>query len=379
MVTLGIDRIEEYRSLFAGRRIGLVTNFSGVDSCLREDLDVFAAAGLSVVRLFTPEHGLYGVGDGESVADSEHPKYHIPILSLYGDKVQPDPADLDGLDVLVYDIQDVGLRYYTYIYTLANCMKTAAEVQLPVVVLDRPDPLGDAVGGNRIAPEHSSFVGDHALPIRYGLTIGELGAYFRRHLKLDLDYSVIPMEGYAGDMRWPETGQLWNLPSPAIHTFQTVLCYYGGCFFEATNLSEGRGTAEPFQIYGAPFIDMDRLADALRDGIPKEHLAMRTRAFLPASSKYKGEICYGVEFIPLDEDLDFLPVSLFTMKTIRDLYPDEFQFRSYADVTGLARLTGDASADGYLDGRVTLPELMADWSAQSASFKRETEDLRIYR
>lgn len=378
MVKLGIDRIGDYRHVLKGKRIGLITNFSGVDSRLEEDLDVFANAGYSVVRLFTPEHGLYGAMDGEKIGDNIHPKHGIPMISLYGEKRMPAQEDLAGLDILVYDIQDVGLRYYTYIYTLANCMKAADAVGLPVIVLDRPNPLGGEVGGNRMDPGISTFVGNHGLATRYGLTIGELGFYFKNYLGLTLDYSVIPMEGYRKDMRWPQTGQLWNLPSPSIHTFHTALCYYGGCFFEGTNISEGRGTAAPFQIFGAPFIDMDKLADALRDRIRDENLAFRKRAFTPFWSKYAGKTCFGVEFIPLSDRLDFMPSALMTMKTIRDMFPDQFECCSYADVGRLSHLTGDNSVDDYLDDRLTLKELLESWKEQSEAFAEEVKKFRIY-
>ncbi len=386
MVTLGIDKVGAgaCQDLLAGRRIGLITNYSGIDSRMREDLDVFAAAGYRVVKLFTPEHGLYGAMDGAAVADTVHPKYGIPMISLYGEKLKPTPEDLADVDILVYDIQDVGLRYYTYIYTLAYCMMAAAEAGIGLAVLDRPNPLGDRVCGNRMRDEFASFVGDHALAIRYGLTAGELGCYFRAHLALDLDYTVVEMEGYRSDMYWPQTGQPWNTPSPAIHTFHSALCYAGGCFFEATNISEGRGTASPFQIYGAPFIDMDLLHDALQAGFARENLdidglLLRKRAFTPFYSKYQGEVCFGVEYLPVKDSVDFLPVALLTMKTIRDLYPAQFGFRTYADVSRLTTLTGDENADRYLAGDMTLHALLADWQAQADDFEAEVAPLRLYR
>ena len=379
MVTLGIDRVGKYGSLLKGQRLGLITNYSGVDSRLEESLDVILEAGYQVVKLFTPEHGLYGAMDGAAVDDSIHPKHKIPIISLYGDHVKPTAEDLAGVDLLVYDIQDVGLRYYTFIYTLANCMQAANECGIGVVVLDRPNPLGNRVSGNRISKEISSFVGDHALALRYGLTPGELGYYFKAYLNLtNLSYSVIPMEGYRADMFWPETGQLWNVPSPSIHTFQSTICYVGGCFFEATNVSEGRGTSEPFQMYGAPYINMDQLMDELKQRVHCEGLAMRKRAFTPFWSKHEGKTCFGVEFIPTKYDIDFLPVALITMKTIKDLYPNDFEFRSYADVSRLSKLSGDQTADEYLADELSLEELLAGWQKQADEFAAEVKGMRIY-
>ncbi|MBR4442309.1 MAG: DUF1343 domain-containing protein [Clostridia bacterium] len=378
MIALGIDRLRAFDTLFAGRRIGLITNYSGVDSRLIDDMTVFHEAGYSVTKLFTPEHGMYGAMDGAGIGDCLHPKYRTPMISLYGKKLAPSSEDLAGLDLLVYDIQDVGMRYYTYIYTMANCMRAADAAGLPFVVLDRPNPLGCAVSGNRMDPRYDCFVGAHRLCTRYGLTPGELGFYFRHFFGLSLDYRAVPMEGYRADMTWPETGQLWNLPSPSIHTFNSALCYVGGCFFEATNVSEGRGTAAPFQIYGAPFVNMDDLLDVLRQRIRDPHLAMRTRAFTPFWSKHAGETCFGVEFIPLSDKLDFMPAALILMKTLFDMYPDKFEFRSYADVSRLTSLSGDLSVDDYLKGSLTLDELLDSWRGQSEEFAEEVKAFRIY-
>ena len=378
MISLGIYRLAEYDFLFAGKRIGLITNYSGVDSRLIDDMTVFHEAGYHVAKLFTPEHGMYGAMDGAGVGDCRHPKYKTPMISLYGEKLTPSAEDLNGLDLMVYDIQDVGMRYYTYIYTMANCMRAADKAGLSMVVLDRPNPLGRAVAGNRMDPRYDCFVGAHRLATRYGLTPGELGCYFKRFFGLTLDYQAVPMKGYRADMTWPETGQLWNLPSPSIHTFNSALCYVGGCFFEATNISEGRGTAEPFQIYGAPFVDMDKLLSALRERIKDPNLAMRERAFTPFWSKYAGETCFGVEFIPLSPRLDFMPAALTFMKTLLDMYPDKFEFRSYADVSRLTSLSGDNSADEYLRGKLTLSALLESWRAQAAAFEAEVEPLRLY-
>ncbi len=378
MVSLGIDRIGAYSPLFAGKRIGLITNYSGVDSRLMDDMTAFHEAGFSVAKLFTPEHGLYGAMDGAGVGNGVHPVWGTPIISLYGEKLTPSAEDLGSLDVLVYDIQDVGMRYYTYIYTMANCMRAADQAGLPMVVLDRPNPLGDTVLGCRMNPRFDSFVGAHRLCTRYGLTPGELGGYFRHFFGLSLDFRAIPMEGYRRAMKWPETGQLWNLPSPSIHTFDTALCYPGGCFFEATNISEGRGTAKPFQIYGAPFVNMDALLGALRERVRDPRLAMRTRAFTPFWSKYAGETCFGVEFIPLSADLDFMPTALILMKTLREMYPDKISFRTYADVSRLASLSGDVDTDAYLRGELTLSALLDSWRAQAEEFAREAEVFRLY-
>ncbi|NLZ12617.1 MAG: DUF1343 domain-containing protein, partial [Thermotogaceae bacterium] len=252
-VQLGLDRIEQFSSLFKNRAIGFITNYSGVNGRLEENLDLFLKNGFTIRKIFAPEHGIYGIADGEGFSDFVHPLYNLPVVSLYGEKTKPTPKDLEGLDLLVYDIQDVGLRYYTFIYTLAFCLEAAAEQNIPFVVLDRPNPLGGLlISGNRIPAELSSFVGGLRLPIRYGLTPGELAKYFLKEKHIQVELSVIPMENYTRETYFPDTGLLWNVPSIALPTFESVVCYNGGCFVEGLNLSEGRGSPKPFQMYGAP-------------------------------------------------------------------------------------------------------------------------------
>lgn len=397
MVQLGIDRLEEYAPRLKGRRIGLITNYSGISSFMEDDLDVFFRLGLKVRKVFTPEHGLYGAMDGQAVESSVHPKYGIPVISLYGSHIRPTEEDLSGLDTLVYDIQDVGLRYYTYIYTLAECLQQAAQEGLDFYVLDRPDPLGHTVEGNRMESCFAGFTGNHRLCLRYGMTPGELGRYYIHYFDLDVSYQVIPMTGLDPSWTFPETGLVWNLPSPSIHTFSTLECYLGGCFFEACNISEGRGTAEPFQMYGAPFVDMDRLYARLMENfhrqIPAERssvllgqtskeekaqLAVRKRAFTPFWSKHTGKTCFGVEFIPLSSHLDFLPYAMVTMKTFRELYPEDFTFLSYADVSRLSSLTGGEEVMQYMEGKLSLQQVLAGWQTQERSFSEEIKEYRIY-
>lgn len=376
---LGIDRIEEYQEIFQNKKIGLITNYSGVDSAWRSNIDVFVKHGFVISRLFTSEHGLYGAIAGAKVEDSVYPGYDIPIVSLYGEKRRPCREDVEDLELLVYDIQDVGLRYYTFIYTMTYCMEAAAECGIPFVVLDRPNPLGGRqILGGRIQKEFSCFVGDYELPIRYGLTCGELGAYFVRYRKLDLDYTVIPIKNYTREMYYPDTGLVWNIPSPALPTFESTICYSGGCFVEATNISEGRGTPKPFQMYGAPWVNMDALYDRLTEQITDGKIPFRKRSFVPNTGKYQGEICFGVEFEPRDKTFDFLPVSLILIRTVRELYPEQFRFRTTDIENRLAALAGSHMAQQYLEGKMELADVLATWNKEAASFAAECEDSRIY-
>lgn len=453
---IGLERIHEYSELFRGKRIGLITNFTGyLSDFTKSTIDVFVNEGLDVRKIFTPEHGLYGAPAGSSVSDSEHPVYHIPVISLYGDHRKPSVGDLEGIDQLVYDIQDVGLRYYTYIYTMCYAMDSAAEQGIPFVVLDRPDPLGDRLGGPCIAPEIHSFIGDGGLPMRYGMTIGELATWHNAVLRgecagaivneescetrrdkaaaavVDRGCSsvregsrrgtnlyVIRMDYYRRSMIWNDTGLVWNVPSPAIPTFETVLIYYGGCIFEPMNISEGRGTSMPFRVYGAPYIDMDWLYQAFTDEyqeflkrnslhrIPLDHdavkmsmsvetgtgnsssggLIWRTRSFTPTASDFSGQLCYGLEFVSVAEDCDFLPAALILMKLIADRYPDEMTFdqinpTSEQEMTNLEQmeaLFGNHDLQEYLASRCSLEDLCARMRSDQAGFAERTTAYRLY-
>lgn len=376
---LGLDRIEEYGEWFEGRKIGLITNYSGINSAWENNIDLFEKAGYDLAKLYTPEHGLYGAADGAAIENGVYPGYNIPIISLYGDKKKPSKEDLEGVDILVYDIQDVGLRYYTFIYTMAYCMQAAAEKNIPFVVLDRPNPLGaKIISGACIIPELASFVGAYELPVRYGLTCGELGAYFKKYDKLDLDYRLIEMKNYTRDMTYPDTGLIWNIPSPALPGFKNTLCYCGGCFTEATNISEGRGTPKPFQMYGTPYTDMDALYDCLKKEITEENIAFRKRTFVPFVGKYKGEVCFGVEYEPLSNTIDFIPIALKTLKAIKDLNPEKFAYRIQEEENHLDALIGDHSGYDYLEGKRTLEEVLLNWKAQSALFEEKATEYYLY-
>ncbi len=376
---LGLDQIEEYREWFDGKKIGLITNYSGVNSAWENNIDLFEKAGYNLTKLYTPEHGLYGAADGATIENGVYPRYHIPIISLYGEKKKPSEEDLEDVDILVYDIQDVGLRYYTFIYTMAYCMQAAAENKIPFIVLDRPNPLGGRiVSGACITPELACFVGAYELPVRYGLTCGELGAYFKEYDKINLDYRVIKMKNYTRDMTYPDTGFIWNVPSPALPGFKNTLCYCGGCFTEATNISEGRGTPKPFQMYGTPYTDMDALYDRLQKEIKEDDIAFRKRTFVPFVGKYKGEVCFGVEYEPLSDKIDFIPIALKTLRAFKDLNPDEFTYRIQEEENHMDALIGDHSGYNYLEGKITIEEVITNWKTQSAQFVEKTEKYYLY-
>lgn len=382
-VILGAERLTKYDRLFRGKRIGLITNFSGIlPDWSRDTIQLFADEGYHLVRIFTPEHGLYGAEAGASVEDMRHPKLGVPVVSLYGEKRAPTAEDLRDLDLLVYDIQDVGLRYYTYIYTMCYSLRAAADAGLPFVVLDRPDPLGGRlVSGARMDPALHSFVGDYELPMRYGLTAGETARYYLKYSGVRADLTVIELENYTRDMLFPDQGLLWNTPSPALPTFAGCVCYSGGCLFEAANISEGRGSDKPFQVYGAPFIDMDGLYADMKALVKDEKIAFRRRSFVPSASKYKGELCFGLEFCPLAPDCDFLPTALILMKAICERWPDKVEFLKIPEDGGTDRLTVLSGSDWvkrFLAGRMSARELAEGWASQRADFEAYAADVRLY-
>lgn len=380
---IGLERIAEYPQLFSGKKIGLITNFTGILPDLSMDtVDVFVEKGYQVARIFTPEHGLYGAGAGEKVDDCVHPRYQIPVISLYGDHRKPTDEDVDGLELLVYDIQDVGLRYYTYIYTMCYCLDKAAQKGIPFVVLDRPNPLGDRVTGPGMDAGCHSFVGDYELPMRYGLTAGETAAWYLKYTGRKADLTVVPMENYARGMMFPRTGLLWNVPSPSLPTYEGTLCYVGGCLFEATNISEGRGSSRPFQMYGAPFVDMDGLYEEVKAQWKEDSIVFRRRSFVPGFGKHQGQVCYGLEFFPLRDDCDFLPLALITMKAIARRYPEQTVFHHLEEDGPFDRLTvlfGNEMAGRYIRDEISMEELQEAGRAEAEAFAKDAEDVRIYR
>ena len=302
-----------------GKRVGLVVNHTArVDTAHLIDV-LHRAEDVTVAALFGPEHGLRGTADaGEEVADGRDERTGAPVYSLYGDTRKPTPAMLEGLDVLVFDIQDVGARFYTYISTMGLAMQAAAEAGLPFVVLDRPNPLGgDYVSGFVLEPPFRSFVGQYPIPVAHGLTVGELARMIQGEQMLpglrDLTLEVVPMEGWRRAERWPATGLPWPAPSPNLPDVASTLTYPGACFFEATSASEGRGTRHPFVLLGAPWADGAALADTLNaralPGVRFEAAAFTPEPILgmAAHPKLEGEAVQGVRYVLTDADV-FRPV-----------------------------------------------------------------------
>ena len=293
-VVSGLERLLDRPEPVRGLRVGLVVNPSSITSDLTHaSVALGGRRGVKLTALFGPEHGI--AADAQDMVEVGHARDRetgLPVYSLYGETRVPTPSMLEGVDAMVYDVQDVGSRYYTFVYTMLHVMQACARGKKRVVVLDRPNPLGgDGVDGNLLDPAFRSFVGMHPLVVRHGMTSGELALLFKQELALDVDLQVVPMKGWRRPMHYEDTGLPWVLPSPNIPTVDTAFVYPGGCQVEGTNLSEGRGTTRPFEIWGAPWLDGAAPAHAVR----VEGATLRPLTFQPTFHKHAGARCGGVQ------------------------------------------------------------------------------------
>jgi uncharacterized protein YbbC (DUF1343 family) len=382
--TLGIERLlaEEFH-LVEGKRLGLITNQSGVDSRLRATADLLhRAAGVRLEVLFGPEHGIRGAAaDGAAVDNCRDPRTGLPVHSLYGAARQPHPSTLAGLDVLVFDIQDVGARFYTYLYTMSLAMQAAATQDLPFLVLDRPNPVGGlAVEGKVLDPAFASFVGLYPIPIRYGMTVGELAGLFNEAFSIGVRLEVVRLRGWHREHHWEDTGLPWVPPSPNMPTVDTAVVYPGMCLFEGTNLSEGRGTTKPFEQVGAPFVEAHSLTDQLEElGLPG--VRFRPVHFQPAAGKHAGRLCQGVQVHVLDRTtFPAVRVGLEVLAAIRRTWPADFAWHvPQTDTYNFDRLAGTDRIRLALDAGVPVAELMADWEDELAAFAALRDPYLLYR
>ncbi|MGD0625963.1 MAG: exo-beta-N-acetylmuramidase NamZ domain-containing protein [Thermodesulfobacteriota bacterium] len=323
----GIDVLAAKRFVpLAGLRVGLITNHSGLDSAGRRTLDLLGKApGVKLGVIFSPEHGLSGEAE-EKVPSSKEPLTHLPIYSLYGDILRPTRKMLKDLDALVFDIQDVGVRFYTYIATMGYAMEAAAEKGIPFYVLDRPNPItGSLVQGPILDKDLKSFTGYFPLPIRHGMTVGELAKMFNGENKIGAELQVIKMSGYKRTAWYDETGLPWVNPSPNLRTLTQIILYPGVAMVEGANVSVGRGTPTPFELLGAPWIDAQELTAYLNDrNIPG--VRFLPVDFLPESDRFKKQFCHGVQVILINrEELDSPALGLEIVSALQKLYPKDFQ------------------------------------------------------
>ena len=371
-----------------GLRTGLIVNHTARVGDEHLINLMHEAGGVVVAALFGPEHGLRGTEeDGVSIEDGVDDMTGAPVYSLYGQTRQPTPAMLEGLDVLVFDIQDVGARFYTFISTMGLAMQSAARAGLPFIVLDRPNPLsGTYVSGFVLEREQTSFVGQYAIPIAHGLTVGELARMIKGERLLpgleELELEVIAMERWQRDMQWPDTKLPWVNTSPNIPGFETALVYPGTCFFEATSASEGRGTTQPFVHVGAPWVDGAQLATLLNGyalpGVTFEavNFTPRPTEGMDMNPKLSGEELGGLRIVVTDR-LQYRPVEtgIHVMHAFFNTAPDAAGFLSRPE--WLARLAGTKRLYDML-GSMKPNEIIASWQVEVAKFKARSVRYYLY-
>ena len=373
-VLTGIDVLERdnFKPL-AGLRLGLVTNHTGRNREGRQTIDVLnKAPGVKLVALFSPEHGIRGVAD-EKISDSKDDATGLPIYSLYGESRRPKAEQLKDLDALVYDIQDVGARFYTYISTLGYTLEEAAKAKLPVYVLDRPNPIGGVdVEGPIADSDKLSFISYHTIPTRHGLTVGELAQLFNRQRNIGADVRVIKMEGWRRAMWFDETNLTWINPSPNMRSLTEATLYPGVGLLETTNVSVGRGTDTPFEIVGAPWIQGDKLADYLNQrGIPGVRFV--PLRFTPKASVFKDEQCGGVNIVVTDR-VAFRPLltGIEMALALRHLYPNDWKIDSYL------RLLVNADTLERIKRGESARDIVASWNAGLQEFRRARAEILLY-
>jgi uncharacterized protein YbbC (DUF1343 family) len=367
--------------LIAGRRVGLITNPSGMDAAGRSTIDrLNDHPDVDLVALFAPEHGLRATAaEGRLIEDSTDPATGLPVTSIYyaGSKRAPAPEDFEGIDVLVFDMQDVGARYYTYVYSMALSMEAAGRAGVPFVVLDRPNPIGDLVQGNVLDPAFATFVGLYPIPMRHGMTPGELARTFRGLFGVEADLSVVPVEGWAPSTRFDSTGLPWVPPSPNMPDLTSALHYPGTCLFEGTNLTVGRGTDRPFQQIGAPWLDSEALASSLDayglKGVRFE--PVRFTPVQPTDGKWAGEEVSGVRFVVTDADIyDPTIAAVAALIEAREQRVDRWDW-----VTAhFDRLAGTDALRLGIEARVDLEGLTSDWTSARDAFVEASLPYRIY-
>ncbi|MDZ7295961.1 MAG: DUF1343 domain-containing protein [candidate division KSB1 bacterium] len=389
VVESGLDvLVAEDFALLKGKRVGVVTNHTAIDRQGRHIADLLhEAPGVTLSKLFAPEHGIRGTAEaGAHISSEVDTKTGVPVMSLYGPTKKPTPEMLRDLDVLVFDIQDVGARFYTYISTMALAMEAAAEQGLPFVVLDRPNPIGGAiVEGPVLEPENRSFVGIHPIALRHGMTVGELARMFNEEGWLAggirADLTVVTMKNWRRAMPFAETGLPWVKPSPNIVSPTTAFLYPGIGLLEATNVAEGRGTPTPFEVCGAPWIDSGRLLATLRThSFPG--LECDTTSFVPmdmpgmaTDPKYEGERCKGLRLRVSDPTVfRVVDFGMYLLAAVRDMHADRFVIRE----PGMRLMTGSTAVTAAMMKGDKPENIIASWQKDLQRFLELRKKYLLY-
>jgi uncharacterized protein YbbC (DUF1343 family) len=386
-VRLGVDRLaDSLPRILTGKRVGLITNHTGRDRAGTPTIDLLAARNdMKLVALFGPEHGIRGVATGR-VNDARDEKTGLPVYSLFGETEKPTDAMLANVDALVFDIQDVGVRQYTYLSTMGLAMQAAAKKKIPIVILDRPNPIGGTiVEGNIREQGMESFVGLYPIASRHGMTAGELARLYNKEFGIGADLYVVPLEGWKRELWSDQTDLPWTRPSPNLPTFAGVINYPGTVFFEGTNLSEGRGSDNPFEQTGAPWLRAQEVADSMNARhLPGVQFSAVDFAVLPTARKYGGQTIHGVRMTVTDRER-YRPIAttMRLIELIRRLHPQDFQWRHstaspnavetyYFDTLTGSRRTRAAIENG------TLETLLAEWDRDAQKFRETRKPYLLY-
>ncbi|HEX9723625.1 MAG TPA: DUF1343 domain-containing protein [Vicinamibacteria bacterium] len=386
-VATGLERLfDAHVACLRRQRLGLIANQSSVDPWLRHASDrLREATEGELVALFGPEHGIGGhAQDLIEVADGTDSGSGLPVRSLYGETRVPTQEMLEGIDALIFDVQDIGARYYTFIWTMALAMEACAREGKKMIVLDRPNPIGGRlVEGNLVEDSHRSFVGLYPIANRHGMTVGELARLFNEEFGIGCDLIVIPMKGWTRSQWFDETGLPWVMPSPNMPTLDTAIVYPGACLFEGTNLSEGRGTTRPFELMGAPWIDPHRLiAELGREDLPGVRL--RPVSFQPAFQKFAGQLCGGIQQHVVDRE-SYRPVrtGLAILKVARRLWPREFDWRPPPYEYEMKRpaidvLAGNSRIREQIEADAPLADIEGEWQSDLTRFRELRSRYLLY-
>jgi len=392
-VTTGLERFAAEgpvcAGLPAGARVALLAHPASVDRQARHAVELLASSNdCRLVRLFAPEHGLWGhEQDMESVELAREPQAGLEVISLYGgntDSLRPRISDLAGIDAVVADLQDVGSRYYTFIYTLSHVMEAAQEAGIAVVVLDRPNPIcGARAEGPVLEPSLASFVGRYPIAVRHGMTVGELATLFNSSFGIGCDLRVVQMKGWQRNAYFDQTDLPWVPPSPNMPTVGTALVYPGGCLIEGTNLSEGRGTTTPFELLGAPWLDGSALAQALhRERL--EGVAFRAASFRPMFQKHAGLPCGGIQVIVTDRE-SFKPFETYlaVIREARRQSPRQFAWRIEPyefenERLAIELLLGRKGLRDQIEAGAGVLEMAGSWKSSLEQFQQLRSDSLLY-
>lgn len=379
-IKLGLERLlDENAKVIEGARVGLICNQASVDHGFRHAADILHEhPDVDLRSLFGPQHGIRGDVQ-DNMIETEHtvdPQTGLPIHSLYSETREPTESMLQDLDVLIFDMQDVGCRIYTFAYTMANSMMAAKKFGKKMIVCDRPNPInGLDVAGNVLEPEHASFVGQFAIPTRHGMTLGELALLFNNHFEIGCELEVVRMEGWERELWMDETDAPWVMPSPNIPTVDSATVFPGTVHFEGTQISEGRGTTRPFELVGAPYIDAEMYAAQL-NALRLPGVFFRSCIFRPTFQKYAGVSCGGVQIHVIDRAMfEPLVAGLHMVKVVYDLYPEEFKWKDppyeyVYDRNPFDVIAGTSSIREGIESGSMIEALVKSWDDDLFAFQK---------